>query len=414
MIPETFQNHSVFEKLEQLNSRLSDKEAKEKIELDKLSFFESVHKYISDRLKLTIPILAQEAELNALSNEIESGLSQINAYLGNKNEGHLNNAFNNFNTALTRTRNFPLPFAKNDFNFARAVANFQQLVKEKQEILEENNKVLQKEFEDFQNDLVQKDVEIKRLNKQLEQKEIEIQNLNSGFQTEFNNIKSKATQEFETDRKTFRTEVDADKNAFRTEVDQDKKAFREEVESLKETIDTDTSDLIKNLTIRLEEAKKIVNVIGNVGVTGNYQIIANEHKATANIWRFIAISFMTLLSGLIVWSIIDLSSQDFNWIKSLIRVIAAAILSYPATYAAKESSKHRKLETINRTAELELASINPFIEILSEEKKQMIKEKLVEKYFGNGKTNDQEQKEEEVSIAGFEKIMNAVLPLIKK
>lgn len=119
---------------------------------------------------------------------------------------------------------------------------------------------------------------------------------------------------------------------------------------------------------------------------------------------------MIIFSGLLVWTIIDLSADGFNWTKSLIRLIAAAALSYPATYAARESSKHRRLETINRNAELELASINPFIEILPEAKKQAIKEKLVEKYFGNDRNSlaDNPKEKEELSIGAFEKILNAV------
>ena len=126
-----------------------------------------------------------------------------------------------------------------------------------------------------------------------------------------------------------------------------------------------------------------------------------------------AIAFMIIFSGLLVWTIIDLSADGFNWTKSLIRLIAAAALSYPATYAARESSKHRRLETINRNAELELASINPFIEILPEAKKQAIKEKLVEKYFGNDRNvlSDNTKENEELSIGAFEKILNAVSKL---
>jgi hypothetical protein len=166
------------------------------------------------------------------------------------------------------------------------------------------------------------------------------------------------------------------------------------------------------LETKHSEAKKLVSLIGNVGVTGNYQNIANSHKKSANFWRVMAIVFMSIFSILLVWTIIDLSSEGFNWTKSLIRLIAAAALSYPATYAARESSKHRKLETINRNAELELASINPFIEGLADDKKQMIKEKLVEKYFGNNKNNDfLDTKEEGLSIPAFEKLLNAISKL---
>jgi hypothetical protein len=404
MTPEKFKSHQLFEKIEQLSQRLSDDEIKEEIELDKLSFYESVHQYISDRIRLTIPILVQETEMNSLSNEIEEGLKQINTFLGNRNVGHLNNATNNFTSALSRTRNLPLPFSKNDFNFSKIIADFQKSVSEKYEHLDSEKDKLSDSIDQFKADLESKEKEIQRLFKLVEAKELEIQSLNSNFQTEFTSIKTKATQEYETDRKAFRAEIDTEKNTF-----------KKEIEDLQGKIDTDTTGLIEKLETKLDEAEKIVNVIGNVGVTGNYQIIANEHKDSANFWRWIAIIFMTVFSGLLVWTIIDLSSSGFDWIKSLIRLIAAAALSYPATYAARESSKHRKLETINRRAELELASINPFIEILDEDKKQNIKEKLVEKYFGNSHSDGiNESKEEEVSIGGFEKILKAVSPLLKK
>ena len=59
-------------------------------------------------------------------------------------------------------------------------------------------------------------------------------------------------------------------------------------------------------------------------------------------------------------------------------------LVYPATYAARESTKHRNLAHQRETAAVELVSIEPFIELLDDAKKQEIKEKLTEKYFGNG------------------------------
>lgn len=206
--------------------------------------------------------------------------------------------------------------------------------------------------------------------------------------------------------------MENDKKTYRTEIDKSKEQFRKEIDDLKNIIDKDTSTLVTKLETKHSEAKKLVNLIGNVGVTGNYQNIANSHKESANFWRVTAIVFMSIFSILLVWTIIDLSSEGFNWTKSLIRLIAAAALSYPATYAARESSKHRKLETINRNAELELASINPFIEGLADDKKQIIKEKLVEKYFGNNRNNDfLDTKEEGLSIPAFEKLLNAISKL---
>ncbi|MCG2420094.1 OmpH family outer membrane protein [Aequorivita sp. F47161] len=401
MTSENFDNHTIFDRLNSLKEILENEEVKEKIDLEKLSYFQTVFSYINQRVKLTIPDLIQQTELDSLSTELDAGISQINSFLGNTNAGHLTNATNNFIAAINRIKNFPIPVAKADFNFSRKIAEFEKIAKSKYKSLEKEKDELQAELTNFKTDLTTKETEIQRLIKLIEGKETEIQNLNSTFQTDFNNIKSEHNQNFENDKKTYRAEIDKSKEQFKKEIDE-----------LKNSIDTDTSTLISKLETKLSEAKKLVNLIGNVGITGNYQNIANSHKKSANFWRVTAIVFMSIFSILLVWTIIDLSSEGFNWTKSLIRLIAAAALSYPATYAARESSKHRKLETINRNAELELASINPFIEGLSDDKKQIIKEKLVEKYFGNNRNNDfLDTKEEGLSIPAFEKILSAISKL---
>lgn len=401
MTSENFDNHTIFDRLNSLKEILENDEVKEKIDLEKLSYFQTVFSYINQRVKLTIPDLVQQTELDSLSTELDAGISQLNSFSGNSNAVHLTNATNNFIAAINRIKNFPIPVAKADFNFSRKIAEFEKIAKSKYKSLEKEKDELQTEISNFKTDLTTKETEIQRLLKLIEGKETEIQNLNSTFQTDFNNIKSEHNQNFENDKKTYRTEIDKSKEQFRKEID-----------DLKNIIDKDTSTLVTKLETKHSEAKKLVNLIGNVGVTGNYQNIANSHKESANFWRVTAIVFMSIFSILLVWTIIDLSSEGFNWTKSLIRLIAAAALSYPATYAARESSKHRKLETINRNAELELASINPFIEGLADDKKQIIKEKLVEKYFGNNRNNDfLDTKEEGLSIPAFEKLLNAISKL---
>lgn len=405
MTSENFENHNIFDRLKSLEEVLSNDDSKEKIELEKLSFFQTIFSYTNQRVKLTIPDLLQQTELDALSNELNAGTVHINNFIGDGNVGHLNNATNNFIAVINRIKGFPIPVSNKDFNFSRKIAEFENTVKSKYKSLEKQKAQLETAISEFEVDLEDKEAEIQRLLKLIESKETEIQNLTSTFRTDFENIKSAHNQSFQNDRTTFRNEIDSDKEQF-----------REEIDNLKKDIDTDTSEMVENLNAKLEEAKKIVNVIGNVGVTGNYQNIANEHKRTANFWRWVAIGFMAVFSGLLIWTLVDLSADGYDWTKSLLRLLAAAALSYPATYAAKESSKHRKLENINRTAELELSSVDAFIEMLDNTKKQDIKAKLVDKYFGNDKsrvldTNNKEN--EELSVGGFEKIIDAISKFVK-
>jgi len=406
MISSDFTNHPVFEKLDQLKVRIKDSVLKDVLDIENLSFFETAEKYLRDRLKLTIPTIVQESELAAISQEIEYSLNQINEYIGNSNIGHITNATNYLYTAISRVRNLPLPFSNNDFKFSTEIANFETIVKDKYKSLEVENNSLKATIEQQNIQLDATNAELSRIASELLVKENEIKNLNSTFQTDFNNIRSASTQNIDTDRSTYRTEFD---NLTIS--------FNKELTDIKESSNAVTAQIISELKIKLTEAKKIIGVIGDVSVTGNYQQIANNNKSSADIFRIIAIILMITLSAILICTIWDISGENYDWTKSLIRIIAAAALSYPATYAAQESSKHRKLETINRKAELELAAINPFIELLPENKKQEIKEKLVEKYFGNNQShNDSDGKkdDDEVSLNALDKVLKTVLSHIKK
>ncbi len=399
MTPENFKKHVLFDRLNSIREILSNEEVMKKIDIEKLSYFQTVFSFISQRMKLTLPDLVQLAEMDSLSSELNEGVNQINSFSGNGNEGHLSNATNNFNAAISKTVNFPIPISENDFDFSRKIADFEKLAIGKYRNLEKEKDELEDKINKLNIELVTNQGDVKALIELIKSKDTEIETLNSSFQTSFDNIKLQHDQQFSTALKSYTADISRSREQFRKEIDE-----------LKNNIDTDTSELLTKLNNKHDEAKSLVSLIGNVGITGNYQNIANGHKKSADFWRWAAIIFMAVFTALLVWTIIDLSSENFNWPKSLIRLVAAAALSYPATYAARESSKHRQLETVNRNAELELASINPFIEGLDDEKKQEIKGKLVEKYFGNHNNLEASDIKDikGLSIENFEKIMEAI------
>lgn len=416
MLPEKFLTNPVHEKLEQLKQTLSNTENRKILPVENIQFFESFFKYCLDRLRLTIPLLIQESELNNLSAEIESGNSQIITYFGNKNIGHLNNAVNNFNSALTRLKNFPFPLSKDDFNFANQVTSFQNAVESAYNNLNTHAQTIHQKLIDTEKELGVKETKIQELTQKLTEKETEIQTVLTRYNTEFDTLKNTANSAIETDRKKFSEDIESDRKAFTGLISDDKQLYKKQFEAQAANAAKQSTELIKDLNAKLEDAKKIVNIVGNVAVTGNYQNIANQHKTTANYLRITAFFFMSLMSGLLVWSIIELGNKDFDLYKSLVRVLAAAVLTYPAIYASRESTRHRNLETKNRNLELELASIGPFIELLPPVEQQKIKQELVKKYFGNNlpELAGKKEEDEDVSISGLEKILKAILPLIKK
>lgn len=410
-----FSEHLIFERLEQLRETLNAENAIDIIGVEDYNFIESFYSYTSMQLKLVLFTLVTEKELNAISSEINAGVSQLNAFLGSKNQGHLTNALNNFNSALSRVTRLPIPVTKKGFDYSGDISNFQKTIKEAYESINKQNEELKESLKLIEKDLQAKNDLVIQLQSQLSTKEVEIQNVLSQYNTEFEKIKSSNNTVFENERTRFNSEIEADRKRYQEEIEKEKNTFKEAFEKQISDLQNETKSTIENLKQKLEEAKKIVNIVGNVGVTGNYQKIASEHKTTANTFRWISIGIMIVMSGLLIWTIIDLSKDDFDLYKSIVRIVAATILTYPAIYASKESSRHRVLETKNRNLELELASLGPFIELLSEDKKEKIKEDLVYRYFGNGLSEENvKESEEDVSINGLEKIIKAMLPLIKK
>lgn len=259
MKAEEFQNHLIFEKLELLKSTIEDEETKEELEAENLNFFHSVHDYTLSRLQNTIPTLVQETDLTTASNEITNGINQINTFIGNKNVGHLTNANNNLNSALSRIRNLPYPNPSDEFNFSSEIIRFQSLIKEKNEELNLQAGQLKTELSDLESQIEARKTELNTIEQSIAAKQTEVNNLNTKFETKF----------------------EADRTSFSSKFEADRTKFEENANSTKEKLDK-----------KLADAEKIVNVIGNVGATGNFQKIANSHKSAANIWRIIALLFM--------------------------------------------------------------------------------------------------------------------------
>lgn len=146
------------------------------------------------------------------------------------------------------------------------------------------------------------------------------------------------------------------------------------------------SERLDSLRTSQEQAAQIVQVVGNTGITGNYQKIANAEGKQANVWRWMTIAFFgagIAVAGATFWKFWhEPFSPETAW-SVLIRLMYALAITAPAWYTAKESARHRSSADRARQTELELASLGPFIELMPDERKHQIREELTKRYFGN-------------------------------
>ncbi len=117
-------------------------------------------------------------------------------------------------------------------------------------------------------------------------------------------------------------------------------------------------------------------------MAGGYKIVADAEKKQADRWRLVAALSLLGAIGATIFAVAHGISHGFHvdsfFAKWAISVPFAAL----ATYAARESSKHREQAIGNRKIELQLASLDTYLVSLPEEKQEEIKAKLADRFFG--------------------------------
>ena len=147
-------------------------------------------------------------------------------------------------------------------------------------------------------------------------------------------------------------------------------------------VEADASESAKAATARLaeyrEQAAELVSIIGNTGLIGRFQEVANHEKKAADNWRWAAAALF--MAG-IAASVATLLVYGVE-----ARVLISIPLIAFGAFAAFESRTHRKREHLNRDLELQLASLDAYLESLDKAKAQEIKSAIAPRFFvGRGK-----------------------------
>jgi hypothetical protein len=279
---------------------------------------------------------------------------------------------------------------------------------------------------------------IKKLAKASETTIAELQNKT----TEFN----QKSNEFITKLKTAENNYNASQQRVDSFLINFQTIYTAEEKSRKDSFDKDIKQFeleIKNLTTKTEEANKnnsaviqkkaeallneiesikqkageILQIVSNTGFAGNYSKNADSEKTNANILRGISIVIFLIVSFLALYILFTFQTTGLSWQSTLVRLLATSLPSALATYLAKESGKHRKLERVYRNMELELSALDAFIENIPVNERTNLKIEITRKLFSDDRfTNIIDSKNEKDNNAVFsmpESITDAVAELIK-
>lgn len=132
------------------------------------------------------------------------------------------------------------------------------------------------------------------------------------------------------------------------------------------------------------KAEYLVNLISSNGMTGRHIENARRERNSAISWEIITVlSFVGLIAFSLLYFLNADKALEITWQVIVSRILVASTFAILGTYAASKASRHRKIEAMHTQLEIELFSLGLYLEGLSEEVKEKLKEKLTDRYFGN-------------------------------
>jgi len=360
-------NHPIHALLNETKTLLSSFTSKDSGNSDVIDATERVKHVIDVAIKLVSsadPTLLTPSQLDPLASTVRTLNKELTNFKSNLSIGHLTNANSHADTILVLISNILTPSSSQYVESIReSVTTYKKSASQLIRRLEEEADTYVKQISELSN-------RIDESGKVVESQKGRLDTAIAEFQNQFSAGEDR--RRIQAEELTRQT-----KTAHATASEK----LESELQRMISKIQSDSQENINHLIEKRKEAANLVQIISNIGVTGNYDKSADENKKSANIWRLVAITFMFLMAGVGIWTV-WYAVTEFDWKLTAARMFATLVLAVPSFYAARESEKHRTSEEYNRKKELELSSIGPYLETLSDVKREEIRGTLANKFFG--------------------------------
>ncbi len=338
--------------------------------------------YIDGIIKNIDPQLFPFNLLNNLQNQTQACFNELNAFKGNKNVAHIQNANTQIDTIITIFNQTPASlYSISTENIKEATSAYGETI----------NSYINKYKENTDNGITDLNNRVTELNETISEKEEKLVALESELKTVEQTIQQQTTE--------FNTQYQANEKTWNDKFDKLFEQHTNKADKEFEELTTKSSKIIEILVKLQDDAAKVYGVTINTLQAGAYSSYANEEKGTANWLRILASILMLIGVGFLVvpelLQILDKTIEyKLDWKKVLGRVPLSLILFVPAFYFAKESGKHRNNEVANRRRQHILTTLDPYIELMDPEKAEDLKIHVAKTIFSEASSSrDDDDKE---------------------
>lgn len=371
MALKTLKDHAIAASLTRLHELLQDEALQSPaVASDEIAQFnrdkiQNVTKSLRSLVAQSPATLVSDTALNQMNTNLQAPTNELTAFIANKNPGHLANAVAQLD--------------QNVFNYTWAfLPKVNPLSKtEAGEIVDSLHERARQSISQINGQKEQLASAIAQLMDTVESQDTRLSELKEA-QGQLKSEMAVSLSNLETAFNKTQLQRDTDFAALVTE-------SKEKLAQAERDFSSHAAGIIESLEAHKANAARIVQVVGDIGVTGNYQNIANNETRQANLWRWITIGLFAsglFMAGATFIKFYHEPVTGTNTLAIAVRLLYALAIAAPAFYTARESARHRTNADRARQTELELASLGPFIELMNEQDKEEIRKSLIPTYFG--------------------------------
>lgn len=360
-------NHELNRTAEMLESRLGDVKL-----IENLNLLNTEQRAAILRGKAFVKQLRQQIDasndsdvifslLGSIQAGLQNAINEFNAFIQNANPGHIDNYSSHLDGAIVQANNaFYFNRLRGDRRYGESVQGVENAAIEAIGQIRESQNALLARIEEA-NALVASQTEaVNAVSVRIDSKIKEGSETFRGFAEKFQELSAEQ-------RKEIREFLELQQSNF--------------LKNIEELAQSGSNEIAKLKTLEAS-AKSIVHIIGNVGVTGNYQNRAGSEQDQANSWRLFTILLFLVGIVMVIINLVMNFKGDIGLDLLLVRFGIAISISLPAIYTARESARHRSNADRAKQTELELASLGPYLETLPSEAKEKVIVELSKLYFG--------------------------------
>lgn len=140
-------------------------------------------------------------------------------------------------------------------------------------------------------------------------------------------------------------------------------------------------DIVSKLQAYQDSAKSILGIISIDSHAAAYKDEADRAKFAKHVWFVITglLFFVLVMSA--YYNSKNSTGVELTWINFVTRWAITVAIVAAVTFSARQANKQERIERENRNMQLQMATIDPYLEIFDEAERKEIKKNLVDRIF---------------------------------